>query len=172
MKKSIVLTVISQDHPGIVETLSETLADHGGNWVESSMLSLAGKFAGILLADVPENETEGLIADLAALESKGLQIVAEPCGNVTTSEGASAFCLELIGQDRPGIVRNITQILAKHDVNVDELETRCQEASMSGETLFMAKAHVSIPAETSLSTLRKELENLANELMVDIKLEK
>jgi len=171
MKKSVVLTVISEARPGIVETLSQTLAGRGGNWVESNMLSMAGKFAGILLVDVPGNQMEGLIADLAALESAGIQIVAEPCGSVGKPEGARQFYLELVGQDRPGIVRDITQILAKHHINVDELDTQCQNASMSGEILFIAQAHVSIPAEASVDALRDELEDLANELMVDIKLE-
>jgi len=170
MKKSVVLTVISEDRPGIVETLSQTLADHDGNWIESSMLSMAGKFAGILRTDVPENQIEGLIADLAALESSGLQIVTEPCESIGKPEGAHQFYLELIGQDRPGIVRDITQALAKHHVNVEELSTECQDASMSGETLFVAQAHISIPADASLEALQDELEDLANELMVDIKL--
>lgn len=171
MKKQVVLTVISEDRPGIVETLSKTLAAHGGNWVESSMLSRAGKFAGVLLADVPEDQVDGLIADLVALESAGLQILAEPCESMDRPEGARPFYLELVGQDRPGIVRDITQVLAKHQVNVEELGTECQDASMSGETLFIAQAHVSIPAETSLDALQAELEDLANELMVDITLE-
>jgi glycine cleavage system regulatory protein len=170
MKESVVLTVISEDHPGIVETLSQTLAGHGGNWVESNMLSMAGKFAGILLVDVPGNQMEGLIADLAELESAGMQIVAEPCGRVVKPEGAHQFYLELVGQDRPGIVRDITQILAKHHINVDELDTQCRNASMSNEILFIAQAHLSVPAEASVDALRDELEDLANELMVDIKL--
>ena len=59
MNTSIVLSVLSDDHPGIVESLSDVLASNGGNWAESSMLSLAGKFAGILLAQVPEGRVRG-----------------------------------------------------------------------------------------------------------------
>ena len=77
MSTSIVLSVVSDDHPGIVEKLSELLADHGGNWTESSMLTLAGKFAGILLASVPENEVDALIDRLRGLEQQGMQVVAQ-----------------------------------------------------------------------------------------------
>jgi glycine cleavage system regulatory protein len=171
MKKMVVLTVISEDNPGIVETLSETLVKHGGSWFESSMLSLAGKFAGILLADVPENHVKGFIADLTALKSAGMQIVAELCGDTNrTAEDARSFVLELVGQDHPGIVHDITRILAKHQVNVVALDTERRDASMSGETLFAAQAHISIPAQASVEALQDELETLANELMVDIKL--
>ena len=78
--------------------------------------------------------------------------------------------LELVGQDRPGIVHDISEILTRHGVNVQELDTECQSASMSGEMLFLAKARMQIPADTSIERLRRELEDLANELMVDIKL--
>jgi glycine cleavage system regulatory protein len=171
MSTSIVLTVVSEDHPGIVESLSELLEEHGGNWAESSMLSMAGQFAGILLASVPDQQAEAFFEGLARLESEGMQIVAKRSASAPGSAAEREFTLDLVGQDRPGIVHDITRILAKHQVNVQELETHCQSASMSGENLFLANAHLLIPTDASIEDLRDELEDLANELMVDIKLE-
>jgi glycine cleavage system regulatory protein len=171
MNASIVLTVICDDRPGIVEMLSKTLAEHEGNWVESSMLSLAGKFAGILQASVPESQVDALLAQFSAMQSSGLQIIAERSSVEATEQDAAEVTLELVGQDRPGIVRDITRILAKHGVNVVELDTECQSASMSGEMLFLASARLIIPAEASIELLQEDLEKLANELMVDITLE-
>jgi glycine cleavage system regulatory protein len=171
MSTSIVLTVVSEDRPGIVETLSELLADHDGNWTESSMLSMAGQFAGILLASVPDQQADAFVEGLAKLKPEGLQIVAQRSGPAPIPAKEQEFTLDLVGQDRPGIVHDITQILAKHQVNVQELETTCQSASMSGESLFLAHARLLIPDEASVNELQDELEDLANELMVDIKLE-
>jgi len=94
MSTSIVLSVVSDDHPGIVEKLSELLADHGGNWTESSMLTLAGKFAGILLASVPENEVDALIDRLRGLEQQGMQVVAQRSDATAPLPGKREFTLE------------------------------------------------------------------------------
>jgi len=110
MSTSIVLTVVSKDHPGIVETLSELLADHGGNWTESSMLSMAGQFAGILLASVPDRQVEAFVEGLAGLESKGMQIVAKRAVAARGPAAEREFTLDLVGQDRPGIVHDITML--------------------------------------------------------------
>ena len=171
MNRSIVLTVVSDDHPGIVESLSDILARHSGNWAESSMLSLAGKFAGILLAEVPEGEVDGFVAALDELGSQGIKVVAQRSDAQPASQGAREITLEFVGQDRPGIVHEISEVLARHTVNVLELETTVQSASMSGESLFLAHARIFIPAEVDMAVLRDELESIANELMVDINLE-
>jgi len=171
MSESVVLTIVCDDRPGIVQTLSRVLEDHDGNWTESSMLSLAGKFAGILKASVPEHRVDDFLNGLVTLESQGLHIVAQRSADRQQSAEVREVNLNLVGQDRPGIVNDITEIFCKHEVNVHELDTECQSASMSGETLFLAKVKMGVPAETSLDALRADLENLANELMVDIQLD-
>lgn len=171
MSESVVLTIVSDDHPGIVEALSQVLEDHHGNWTESSMLSLAGKFAGILLASLPPEQVESFLAGLQALESDGMQIVAQRTTETPARGNMREFSLDLVGQDRPGIIHDISAILTRHHINVQELDTECQSASMSGEMLFLASARMQIPPDTSIDQLRRDLEDLANELMVDIKLD-
>jgi glycine cleavage system regulatory protein len=168
---SIVLTVVADDQPGIVEDLSDALATHGGNWTESSMMTLAGKFAGILLAEVPEDRAASFLRVLDSLEAGGMQIVAQRSGKPARPEGAKEYSIELVGQDHPGIVHEITGVLARLGINVQELETTVQSASMSGESLFVAHARILVPEEVSPERLRDEMEELANELMVDIDLE-
>ena len=171
MSTSIVLSVLSDDRPGIVEALSDVLASNGGNWTESSMLSLAGKFAGILLAELPADRADVFIAAVEALEADGIKVVAESSTGPAAPGDARYLALELIGQDRPGIVHEITEVLARHAVNVQELETTVQSASMSGESLFLAHAKIFIPSGADTDKLKDELEDIANELMVDLSLE-
>ena len=172
MNTSIVLTVIANDQPGIIETVSNTLHNHGGNWTQSSMSSLAGQFAGILLASVPEENTEACLAELRALESRGLRIITHVSGAEIDTGETHQYVLELVGNDRPGIVHDITRVLAEHKVSVVDFETAVEAASMGGGELFRAVAKLMVPEGSDIFALESELEDIANDLMVDISFEK
>jgi glycine cleavage system regulatory protein len=73
-----------------------------------------------------------------------------------------------VGQDRPGIIRDISAALAALAVNVVELHTECIPAPMSGEMLFIARAELLRPGELDVEVLRETLERIAADLMVDV----
>lgn len=167
----LVLTVLGEDRPGLVESLSQAIAAHDGNWLESRMSRLAGKFAGILRASVPESELESLTDTLRELESQGLRLLIEWSGNDEPAQAYQMLKLDLIGNDRVGIIHDISQALAAHDVNIDELDTDYLSAPMSGEMLFKAAALIRVPLEVAVADLQTHLEHIAHDLMVDITLE-
>lgn len=166
----LVLTLIGPDRPGLVEAVAEVVANHGGNWLESRMAHLAGKFAGILRVEIAEEKTQALLASLASLGARGLKITAEPSSEASLLLTGRALELELVGLDRPGIVREISQLLASSGANVEELATDRTSAPMSGEMLFSAKARVHLPKDADLGMLRVALERLASDLVVEIRL--
>ena len=168
MQVSIVLTLIGPDRPGLVELLAHTVSTHGGNWLESRMSHLAGQFAGILRVEVSQERAEALRAALTALQSNDLHVVVQSSAGGRSSEKENKLTLELVGTDRPGIVREISQALAKRGVNVDELRTECSTAPMSNEPLFRAKADLRVPASLSISDLRSHLEEISTDLIVDL----
>jgi glycine cleavage system regulatory protein len=167
---SLVLTLIGPDRPGLVEAVAAVIAGQGGNWLESRMAHLAGKFAGILRAEVPEEKVRAVVEALGKLEGRGLKIVTEVAASAHPPAADRPMELELVGLDRPGIVREISQLLAQHQVNVEELSTDRSSAPMSGEMLFRARARVHVPSSADLATLRSGLERLANDLVVEIRL--
>ena len=171
MATSLVLTVIGSDQPGLVETLSRTVAEHGGSWESSRMARLAGFFAGILEVRVPSERAAGLREALHELEARGLKVTVEDAGGADTTGPYRALQLELVGQDRPGIIRDISSALAAIGVNVVDLSTACSSAPMSGETLFNATARLHHPLSSPLDELRETLEGIAADLMVDISIE-
>jgi len=166
------MTIIGADRPGLVELVAAGVADHGGNWLESRMCRLGGEFAGILRIEVLEEKKQELTVALRALEQQGLRVILQaddsPDG-ADTARGLLAT-VELVGQDRPGILRSVSAVFAAHRVNVEELASERISAPMGGGTLFQARATVLVPAGASLSALRSDLEKIAADLMVDLKL--
>jgi len=162
------MTVIGTDRPGLVEAVAACVAERGGDWLESSMSRLGGQFAGILRVEVPSEQERGLVSALEALTGKGLHVVVHADQAQAVSDARRLSLLEVVGHDRPGIVRQISKTLANEGVNVEELQTECSSAAMSGESLFKARARVSIPSSVNVAELRKNLEKIAEDLIVDI----
>lgn len=168
--RSLVLTIIGKDRPGLVDSVAAVIADHGGSWEQSRMARLAGQFAGILRANVPADRVEQVRAALDGLHKGGLRVVIEQGDEDAESTDRPRVHLELVGSDRPGILRSISRALAERNVNFEELRTECDGAPWSGDTLFKASAELRVPASLRLDDLRADLEAIAQDLMVDIKL--
>jgi glycine cleavage system regulatory protein len=166
---SLVFTFTGPDRPGLVSLLTGEIARHDGSWLESRLAGMAGHFVGIVLVDVPAARRADLAAALTRLTSGGLRISVEQDDEAAQDQAAPALMtLELVGHDRPGILRDITQALARHGVNIEELTSHVRKASFSAETLFEARARLQVPAGLDRLALQKELEDLAREIMVDI----
>jgi glycine cleavage system regulatory protein len=180
---NLVLTVIGDDRPGLVSALSAVVATHGGNWLTSELVCLAGKFAGVVLVETPDAQMAGLTGALAELAtSQGLQVTATAAGHTDPADmaepargipepGSRKRCtLALVGNDRPGIVRELSAILAGLGVGIEELHTGTREAPMAGGQLFEARAQLALPEHLSLVQVSSALEATAAELMVDVEL--
>lgn len=168
---TLVLSVIGDDRPGLVDALAGPIARHGGNWDHSNLARLAGKFAGIVVATVPDDRIDRLRADLDTLHDRHhleVRVTMAAVDGEGSLDPGTIVQLHLIGQDRTGIIREIAAALAASGVSIDELETSTSSAPMSGEQLFEARAVLRLPAEADLDALRSTLEDIANELMVDL----
>ncbi len=170
MNTSLVLTLVGADRPGLVESVAQLVAAHGGNWLESRMARLGGQFAGIARVALPAGNEASLRAALTALDARGLKVTVaqDPAAETVVKQGR-AVKLELVGQDRPGIVHQVTRVLAAHRVNVEELFTECVEAPMAGGILFQAHAELLIPPGADMAAIQTDLEKIAADLMVDLR---
>jgi glycine cleavage system regulatory protein len=167
MHISVVMTVLAADRAGLVSLLSETIAAHEGNWLESRMARLAGQFAGILRVECPMGNTGELLSALAALEGQGISVQAR-MEDTAPEVPRDVLTLDIMGNDRPGIVRALSSTLASSGANVEELYTTLESAPMAGHPIFHAKGVVSLPAGTDPTSLIEAIEKLGPDLSVSI----
>ena len=169
----LVLTVIGDDRSGLVRALADVVTEHDGNWEESQLAELAGKFAGIVVVSVPEARAEEFTTSLSTLDGL-LEVAAHPgaepaaAGAGAGAAGTDQLTIDLLGNDHPGIVREVSTVLSKHDLSIETMTTGTREAPMAGGLLFEAHVVVDVPAGSDTAALRADLERLASELLVDI----
>ena len=168
--QNIVFTFVGEDKAGLVERISELVSAHGGNWLESRLSQMAGKFAGIVRVSVADRDAESLLEALATLIDAGLSVVAERCDDLPASSHRSGL-LKVLGNDRPGIVHEISAALVAMDISIQELSSEVQSAPMAGIPLFCAQITIELPPHLDLSRLQENLDERANHLDVDISLE-
>jgi glycine cleavage system regulatory protein len=166
MQIPLVMTIIGPDRTGLVESVARVVAEHGGNWLESRMCRLGGEFAGILRVEIPAEKKSALLAALQKIS--GLNVTVRDAATKTSPKNVRQTKLEIVGSDRPGIVREITSALARANVNVEEFSSEVVSAPMSGETLFKASARLQLPERCDVAALKKDLEKIAADLQVDV----
>lgn len=162
----LVMTIIGPDRTGLVESVARVVAGHGGNWLESRMSRLGGEFAGILRIEIPAEKKTALLDALQKIPGLNITIRSDETG--IPAAGGRQTKLEIVGHDRPGIVREISAALARAGVNVEEFSSEVVSAPMSGETLFKADARLQLPENCNLGALKAELEKIAADLLVDV----
>jgi glycine cleavage system regulatory protein len=165
----LIVTLIGPDRPGLVEAVAEAVVSHGGNWLDSRMAHLGGKFAGVLRIEAPAERLAEIQQALATLASIGLHVVIEQ-GEIGAAPPVHAMEVTLLGLDRPGLVREISRLFSAKSINVEELATDRYSAPMSGEPMFEARARVNVPTGVNVAELRRGLEQLAGDLMVEIRM--
>ncbi len=170
---SVIMTLIGKDRPGLVESLAKIVTNHDANWLDSRMSHLGGQFAGILQLDVEADRIDALVAALNQLDSEGLSVIVQTDSNSRTIPAnpqtqMSVVEMELLGNDRPGIIREVSHVLADLGINVEEIQTGVESAPMSGGNLFRARARLRLPPGLTTDALRQPLEQIAGDLMVDI----
>ncbi len=171
MNRTLVLSILSDDRPGIVETLARVINEHNGNWLESRLSHLAGKFAGILQINLPANQIEPLQNALAELQSlHGIQVASAEAIDAIASATTTSLRFTLVGNDRPGIVRELSQAFLSHHINVEDLQTHCSSMPWTGDPMFTANGLLKLPESVDTERLGEQLDAIADQLDVEIDL--
>ncbi|MGI0118109.1 glycine cleavage system protein R [Zooshikella sp. RANM57] len=169
----VVITLLAPDRPGIIETISQIIAAHEGNWLDSKLSLFNGQFAGIAHIYVPNKFLPSLTEQFNQLTAQKIAIhhaVIDPA-NTASAEEEITYTLHLLGNDRPGIVRDITKILLEFKINITDIQTEHTSAPMSNDAIFKASAVLRVPQSANIDLIKSNLEKLANELIVDVTLD-
>ena len=168
MDRIFFFAIIGPDRPGLVELMSDAVVAHKGNWLDSRMASLADYFVGVARVAIPEKHAKAFADALRNLEKTGLRVMLEPADRATSEGSKRKLVIQLVGHDHPGIIREISRVLHKHSINISELRTGAEAGPMSGETIFRAIAEIDLPPSLSIEQLKRDLEALSHEIMVDL----
>ena len=171
MSAMMVFTFVGADKPGLVEKLAQTVGSHGGNWLESRMSELGGQFAGIVSVAVSEARLPALRAALSELSCEEMTIVVATTDHRRMGDDSRNLKLSIVGNDRPGIVLEVSTALAARRINVSEMNTSITSAPMSGAPLFQAVAKIQVPKALDLAELITQLDAIAAALTIEIDLE-
>lgn len=167
MNTRIILTVLGSDRPGLTQSLADAVMTAGGNWLESQLARLGGQYVGAVLVELDAARVPVLEAEARRIASTGLQLAIVEAGEASGIAG-TGLGIELVGQDRPGIVREVTSALAGLGVNIEEFTSSTDNTAWSGEMLFRARAWLILPSGVTMDAVRGALEGISGEIMVDL----
>ncbi|MEO8081514.1 MAG: ACT domain-containing protein [Caldimonas sp.] len=167
---SLVVTVMGHDRPGIVSLLSDRASRHGASWTSSRLSRLAGEFAGMVHFEVPPDNAHALADALRGLESSGLQVAIARSEGSQAPAGLRGVTLELVGDDRLGIVSHLTRILAERGISIEQIHTEVVQGASAPTQTFRVNAHLLVPNSLTTADLEHAVAVVANEMMVDIAL--
>jgi glycine cleavage system regulatory protein len=163
----IILSAVGSDRPGLTQSLADAVLGAGGNWLESHLSRLGGTYVGSVLVEVAESSLPALREAIEGIDSHGLSVSIVEAGDSAPSEGY-ALSIEVVGQDRPGIVRQISSVLATLGANIEDFSSSTRQGAWSGEPIFTANALVRIPAGTPFEKVQSALEAISGEIMVEL----
>ncbi len=166
---SVILSVSGSDRPGLTEALARAVLSAGGNWLESHLSQLGGLYVGSVLVELDANAVDALRAAVRAVDGQGLEVRLAPAVEGPGAAG-EALRFGLVGQDRPGIVRQVTAVLSDLDVNIETFDSRISVEPHAGAALFHMEARLRLPPGLQASGVQAALEAISAEIMVDISL--
>ena len=163
---SVILSVSGSDRPGLTQALAAAVLSAGGNWLESHLSRLGGLYVGSVLVALEPDRIDALRAAVRAVDAQGLDVRIAPTVEAPCAEG-EAVDLSLVGQDRPGIVRQVTAVLSGLEVNIETFQTRIDAEPHSGAPLFRLDARLRLPQGLKVAAVQAGLEAISAEIMVD-----
>jgi len=160
----LVLTIIGRDRAGVVASLADVVRFHDGNWKRSELAEIAGTFAGVVVVEVGEDQVDELLTNLLVLRDQGLHVTAQQIEEPTVAPDADEVRLRLTGDDRPGVIHEISTALSDLGISISRLGTVTDLPGDDGGTRFEITALLRVPVGTDLDAALDSIRELSTEL--------
>lgn len=168
-----ILSVVGSDRPGLTSALAGAVLAAGGNWLESHLSQLGGLYVGSVLVALAPERLEALREAVGRVDAEGLTVRIVPAREGAAAAAAAAgplLQLDLVGQDRPGIVNEVTAALGRLGANIETFRTWVVAGAHSGAPMFHMAATLALPAGLAAEAVQAALEDISAEILVDIAL--
>ncbi|MGF1642764.1 MAG: glycine cleavage system protein R [Thiotrichales bacterium] len=168
----MVITATGEDKVGLVEAFTSAVTAAGCNIEHSRMAVLGGQFAFLMLVAGEEPALVRLAEHLPPLsDALGLAIVHKRTHQRIPRATLIPYDVEVVALDHPGIVHGLARFFARHEINIEALETETYPAPHTGTQMFAVRMVVGIPATTPIKALRQAFLEYCDDLNLDATLE-
>ena len=167
----LVLTIIGRDRAGVVASLADVVRFHDGNWKRSELAEIAGTFAGVVVVEVGNDRVDELLTNLLILRDQGLHVTAQQVEEPTAAPEADELRLRLTGEDRPGIIHEISTAISELGISISRLGTVTDLPGQDGGRRFEISAQLTVPVEADIDAVLDSLGEIAVSLGITLEVE-
>ncbi|MEP1124786.1 MAG: ACT domain-containing protein [Ilumatobacter sp.] len=157
----LVLTIIGRDRAGVVSSLADVVQFHDGNWKRSELAEIAGTFAGVVVVEVGDDRVDELLTNLLVLREQGLHVTAQQVEEPTATPGADEVRLRLTGDDRPGVVHEISSALTALGVSISRLGTVTDLPGEGDTRRFEITVRLAVPVGADIDAVLDAIGSVA-----------
>jgi len=170
MRTKLIITANGTDRKGIVSEIASIVNKHNCNIETSKMVRLENEFTTLILIDAEHDKKELLSLDLKKIKDLKIQIIETKNNHPIVYK--NKFHLFINGADNEGIVYQFSNYLSNIDINIEEVNTKIENAPISATPLFMMDIIIGAKKKINLKELTAELNKISEKLGVEIQLEK
>jgi glycine cleavage system transcriptional repressor len=167
MSQLIVLSAIWSDRTGVVQDITEVILNCDGNIEESRMTTLGSEFAMLLLVSGSWHTLNRLEKGLQKLDDENLTFSIRKTGERQIKENRMPYAVDVVSLDHQGIVYNLANFFASHDIEIADVATRSYAAAHTGAQMFSVQMAVNVPSSIHIAQLREEFLELSDRLNLD-----
>ena len=128
MSNHYLLTIVCPDKPGLVASITAELFDLGVNLGDANfaVLGQGAEFTAVLETpvDLTIDHVEQALTDLSALEEADIQLKPFSYSALRGDQLAATHHILLEGDDQPGLVARLTELLIDYSANIVRMDAR------------------------------------------------